>query len=147
MLGTMMNARFAARLALLAALGLASATGVSMTAQGDGSTEGWRIPASAAGESNPVAVSDAVLARGKQLYRSKCQRCHGVAGRGDGPEADPDHRPQDLTDASRAARNPDGVVFYKVWNGRRKPKMPAFSTDLSREDVWTLVHYVKTLRK
>ena len=31
----------------------------------------------------------------------------------------------DLTVARRAARNPDGVVFYKIWNGRQKPKMPA----------------------
>jgi mono/diheme cytochrome c family protein len=107
----------------------------------------WQIPATASTEVNPVAVSDAVLAKGKQLYKSKCQRCHGPLGVGDGPDADPDAKPDDLTDSSRAARNPDGVLFYKMWNGRGKPKMPAFSTDLSREEVWTLVHYVKTLRK
>jgi hypothetical protein len=22
-------------------------------------------------------------------------------------------------------RNPDGVMFYKIWNGRAKPRMPA----------------------
>ena len=109
--------------------------------------DGWQIPQIAASETNPVAGGDAAVAKGKSLYKSKCQRCHGVTGKGDGPEADPDHLPGDLTDGSRAARNPDGVLFYKMWNGRRKPKMPAFSTDLSREDVWTLVHYVKTLRK
>ena len=31
----------------------------------------------------------------------------------------------DWTDAKRAERNADGVVFYKIWNGRRKPKVPA----------------------
>ena len=123
--------------------GLVSLTPPAAAQGGDG----WQIPQSAASETNPVPGGDAAVVKGKGLYKSKCQRCHGVAGKGDGPEADPDHMPSDLTDGSRAARNPDGVLFYKMWNGRRKPKMPAFSTDLSREDVWTLVHYLKTLRK
>jgi hypothetical protein len=70
-----------------------------------------------------------------------------VDGSGHGPEADPDHPPADLTDARRASRNPDGVMFYKIWNGRAKPKMPPMKTDISRIDVWRVIHYVKTLRK
>jgi len=50
-------------------------------------------------------------------------------------------------DRRAAARNPDGVMFYKIWNGRANPKMPAMKTDITRADVWTLIHYVKTLRK
>ena len=53
----------------------------------------------------------------------------------------------DLTNAKRADRNSDGVVFYKVWNGRRKPKMPAFKDDLNEQQVWSVVAYVQTLRK
>jgi mono/diheme cytochrome c family protein len=132
------------RVALLSIVACLLAALVSpLFAQGDG----WQIPQKAASEVNPVPAGEAAIAKGKGLYRSKCQRCHGVSGKGDGPEADPDHAPGDLTDASRAVRNPDGILFYKIWNGRKKPKMPAFSTDLSREDVWTLVHYVKTLRR
>ncbi len=108
---------------------------------------GWRVPLGAADERNPVAVSGEVLARGERTYRARCQRCHGPAGRGDGPEADPDRRPGDLSDPVRAVRNPDGVAFYKIWNGRRRPDMPAFSSQLSREEVWELVHFIKTLRR
>jgi mono/diheme cytochrome c family protein len=135
--------------ALVAAAGMLAAA-LFVTAgslEAEQASDRWQIPATAATEANPVAASDAVLAKGKQLFKSKCQRCHGPQGTGDGPDADPDAKPDDLTDGSRAARNPDGVLFYKMWNGRGKPKMPAFSTDLSREEVWTLVHYVKTLRK
>lgn len=110
-------------------------------------TEGWQIPPNAASEANPLAADDSILAKGQRIYRSKCQRCHGPQGRGDGPEADPGHPPGNLADAGRAARNPDGVIFYKVWNGRRQPKMPAFKTELSREEVWQVTHYVKTLRR
>jgi mono/diheme cytochrome c family protein len=33
-----------------------------------------------------------------------------------------------------------------VWNGRTSPRMPTFSEDLSRQQVWSLVAYVQTLR-
>lgn len=109
--------------------------------------DAWQIPPEAADEKNPVAAGEATLARGKQIYEAKCQRCHGPEGHGDGPDADPDQMPGDLSDGSRAPQNPDGIMFYKIWNGRSKPKMPAYSSELSREEVWTLIHYVKTLRK
>ena len=84
-----------------------------------------------------------VLATGKAMFKDKCQRCHGPGGQGRRPDADPDaQEDMDLTSANRAARNPDGVVFYKVWNGRKKPKMPAFKDDLTKDQVWAVVAYV-----
>jgi len=132
--------RFRAALMLLLLL----AAGGAAARQG---SEGWRIPENAETVQNPVAADEKVLEQGREIYRSKCARCHGPVGRGDGSQADPDRPPGDLTDASRAPRNPDGVMFYKIWNGRGSPKMPAFSSDLSRDEVWTVIHYVKTLRK
>jgi mono/diheme cytochrome c family protein len=112
-----------------------------------GSADGWQIPNGAERESNPVVLDRAVLAKGQGLYKSKCQRCHGVSGRGDGPDAERKDPPGDLTDARRASRNPDGVMFYKIWNGRSKPNMPAMKTDITRVEVWTVIHYVRTLRR
>ena len=112
----------------------------------DGS-DGWRIPEGAATEQSPVPISPAAIARGRGLYQSKCQRCHGPDGAGRGPDADHAHAPADLTDARRASRNPDGVMFYKIWNGRARPKMPAMKSEVSVTDAWMIVHYVKTLRK
>ncbi len=109
--------------------------------------DGWQIPPTAATEVNPITVTPAVLAKGKNLYQGKCQRCHGPEGKGNGPDADPEHKPDDLSDGTRAARNPDGVMYYKIWNGRKKPKMPAFKSDMAQNDVWTVIHYAKTLRK
>jgi mono/diheme cytochrome c family protein len=53
----------------------------------------------------------------------------------------------DLTNPKRAERNPDGIVFYKVWNGRKRPKMPAFSAELTEDQAWAVVAYTQTLRK
>jgi mono/diheme cytochrome c family protein len=108
---------------------------------------GWTIPPEAAQETNPVSATPQTLIAGRALFQKNCQRCHGPKGIGDGPDADPDYMADmDLTNPKRAARNPDGVVFYKVWNGRKKPKMPTFSEKLSKEQVWTIVRYVQTCR-
>jgi mono/diheme cytochrome c family protein len=110
-------------------------------------SEAWQIPEGAERERNPVPADAAVIASGQRLYRSKCQRCHGAGGTGNGPDADGDHAPGNLTDASRGPRNPDGVLFYKIWNGRTKPRMPAMKSEIDPIDVWTIIHYVKTLRR
>ena len=118
----------------------------------------WDIPALADREKNPLASDASALARGKALYASYCVRCHGPEGRNDGPDANRDEATADLTDGARIGINPDGVVFYKIWNGRFRPNMPAFGMKvsngrqtqpgtLSRDEVWAVVTYVQTLRK
>ena len=110
---------------------------------------GWTLPANANDEKNPFAGDANAVAAGKELFMKTCKRCHGPGGLGDGPDADPDSAPDmDLTVAKRAARNPDGVVFYKIWNGRKKPKMPAFKNEgLTQDQAWQIVSFVQTLRK
>jgi mono/diheme cytochrome c family protein len=109
---------------------------------------GFNLPPDAADTKNPLTVDDKVLAAGKKVFSDKCQKCHGEKGLGDGPDADPDHAEEmNLTNPKRADRNPDGVVFYKVSNGRRSPKMPAFKEELSKDQIWSVVSYVQTLRK
>ena len=115
--------------------------------QTPGKSDGWLIPETAGAERSPVPVTPAMVEKGQRLYLSKCRRCHGPDGTGGGPDADPAHAPSDLTDARRASRNPDGVLFYKIWNGRAKPRMPAMKSEISEADVWMIVNYIKTLRK
>jgi mono/diheme cytochrome c family protein len=132
--------------ALLFAAVFVARTGAARTQTGDHGS--WTIPPEAATTTNPVAGDQQAIAAGKQLFEKNCRRCHGPGGKGDGPDADPDNQQDmDLTVARRAARNPDGVVFYKVWNGRARPKMPAFKNDLTQDQVWQIVSFVQTLRE
>ncbi len=109
---------------------------------------GWQLPPDAETTKSPLSVDEKVLAAGRAIFRDKCQRCHGPGGHGDGPDADPDVREDmDLTNPKRADQNPDGVIYYKVSNGRRRPKMPAFKEELKPEQIWSVVAYVQTLRK
>jgi mono/diheme cytochrome c family protein len=109
---------------------------------------GWQLPEDADTLKNPLTVDEKLLAGGKAVFKDKCQKCHGPGGLGDGPDADPDAaEDMDLTNPKRAERNSDGVVFYKVMNGRRKPKMPAFKEELSKDQVWAVVAYAQSLRR
>ena len=120
----------------------------STAAVGQARPGGWTLPDTAADEKNPFAGDAKAIETGKTLFKKHCERCHGPGGKGDGPDADPDNQQDmDLTVARRAARNPDGVVFYKAWNGRTKPKMPAVKDDMTKEQLWQIVSYVQTLRQ
>src|SRR5437660_8899204 len=138
--------RTAARV-LVALAALVALPGVGHAAQREANSNGWQIPDNAREEKSPLQPTPAVLKKGKSIYDSKCAKCHGPQGKGDGPDGDKEHPPADLTDASRAVRNPDGILFYKVWNGRKDPKMPAFKSDLSKDEVWTVVEYAKGFRR
>jgi mono/diheme cytochrome c family protein len=123
----------------------------SETSPNPGATQtsaAWTLGEDADSKKNPLAADAKTLASGKAIFKDKCQRCHGPGGVGDGPDSDPDAREDmDLTAATRAARNPDGVVYYKVLNGRRRPKMPPFKDELSEEQIWSVVTYAQSLRK
>jgi mono/diheme cytochrome c family protein len=130
-------------------LALMSGPGAGAQA-GGGQTlnSGWALPAGAADEKNPLTVGDAVLAAGRKVFASRCQRCHGPEGRGDGPDANRAYRERmDLTNPDRAPANPDGIVFHKIRIGRSSPRMPAFGEELSPEQTWAVVAYVQSLRR
>jgi mono/diheme cytochrome c family protein len=112
--------------------------------------QGWDIPATGRAERSPLASSSDAASRGKAIFGSHCVRCHGPEGKGDGPGSD---HAADLTDELRDAINPDGVLFYKIWNGHaiqlrtQIDDMPAFRDKLSRDEVWAVVEYLKVLRR
>ena len=111
--------------------------------------QGWLIPTGARDEKSPLASVVGAVARGKAIFNANCARCHGPEGKGNGPDSG---HAADLTDDLRTELNPEGVLFYKVWNGHavqlrtQVDDMPAFQDKLSRDEVWAVVEYLKVLR-
>jgi len=93
---------------------------------------------------NPVKVTDAVLQAVRPVYRENCAQCHGESGRGDGREARSHSTlPPDFAELGRIANQEDGVLFYKISEGKRP--MPSFRRRLTEEQRWELVWLVRSL--
>ena len=107
---------------------------------------GWTVPPTAKEEKSPLKPSADLVKRGRGVFTSNWQKCHGPEARGDGPESDPRSPAADLTDEFRYELNPEGVLYHKILNGH-PPEMPAFKSQLSRDQIWQLVEYLKSIRK
>lgn len=87
--------------------------------------------------------------RGEELYVAACASCHGRTGRGDALDRplDDSGRPiavRDLTTGRfRGGSHPD-ELFKRIRCGIPGTPMPA-QLDLSDDEIWQLVHYVKFL--
>jgi mono/diheme cytochrome c family protein len=104
----------------------------------------WPVPPEAAKVKNPVAPTPDNLAAAHAIYMDKCANCHGEKGAGDGPEADMyTPSPSKFNDAHMMSEMTDGEIFWKMTEGR-KP-MPSFKKQLSDEQRWQLVNYLRTL--
>ncbi len=104
----------------------------------------WPVPEEAKKLRNPVPPTEASLGAAKDLYAQKCTPCHGEAGKGDGPLA-PMYQVKaaDFTDAHMMGEMSDGEIFWKMSEGR--PPMPSFKKQLTEEQRWQLVNYIRAL--
>lgn len=96
-----------------------------------------------------VSVNAALMARGKERFTIYCSPCHGLAGDGKGivgrywtggmlpPTAN-------LVDG-RVSALPDGKIFHTIGNGQGL--MGSYSGNVSVEDRWAIVAYVRALQK
>lgn len=85
------------------------------------------------------------IANGLHLYSEHCAVCHGVAGDGEGPAA-PGMRPPpaDLT-ARHTADHTAGDIFWWLTYGIPGTAMPGFEAQLSEEERWDLINFVRAL--
>lgn len=99
---------------------------------------------------------------GKQLYLHYCGSCHGLEGKGNGPNAGNKtllETPRDHTDASYMGEKSDRQLFDVVTSGGEgmalSNLMPAFGDKddtenliegpFTTQDVWDVVAYMRTL--
>jgi mono/diheme cytochrome c family protein len=103
----------------------------------------WIIPEEAKQRQNPLQSSAQVLEAARPLYTENCERCHGEAGKGNGPEAARQYpAPSDLTDAKRMNALTDGAIFYQIGEGRRP--MPSFKRRMTEDQRWQLVLFLRS---
>ncbi len=94
---------------------------------------------------NPLPITAKILERGKVGYDIHCAVCHGFLGRGK-PLLDKFYKasPTNLQ-SSTIINAPDGYIYFVISKG--KGAMPSYEADISSDDQWAIVHYVRVLQR
>lgn len=112
--------------------------------QGPSSVNGpWTAPTSADALKDPMTDNPKAVDKGGKVFNALCWTCHGMRGRGDGPNASAlGTRPADLGLPKTQAQT-NGAIYWKITHGRGE--MASYEEVLSREDRWAVVHYLRAL--
>ncbi|MEX2227498.1 MAG: CopD family protein [Dehalococcoidia bacterium] len=92
---------------------------------------------------NPIAPTEESVGRGRELFQQNCIVCHGVDGRGDGPQA-ADLNPAPTDFRLHLPLHTDPQFYAFIADGYRGSAMPAFGEAFSEEDIWNLVNFLRT---
>ena len=96
---------------------------------------------------SPTAFAATSIVEGAALYLDHCARCHGVQGRGDGPDAAGlPTPPADLT-AAHLWEHSDGELYWWLLHGIAAPDgtpaMPGTEGVLSDDQRWALIDAIR----
>ena len=105
----------------------------------------WKAPVFADKLKNPLADDAKATKDGKNLFNTNCSSCHGDKGEGNGPAAAAiNPKPKNLS-SKQVQEQSDGALFWKITTG--KPPMVSWKSALSEKQRWSLVNYVRQLKK
>jgi mono/diheme cytochrome c family protein len=97
---------------------------------------------------NPVARTPENIAKGKAVYEGKgsCHTCHGLSGKGDGPNsAFSKPSPRDFTNPKFHRNRTDGEMFWVLKNGIVGTGMvPFIGGPITEEEAWYVILYERS---
>jgi len=94
---------------------------------------------------NPVAVTDASVAHGEQIFEKRCTGCHGRKADGKGANSlDILPRPRNLRNVAFVEAAPDRRLFESILYGVQGTAMPAWiDYGLTQNDVGDIVNFIR----
>jgi mono/diheme cytochrome c family protein len=92
----------------------------------------------------PIVVAAADLDRGQERFNIYCSVCHGLTGAGDGMIVRRGFRRPPSYDEERLRQAPPGYFFDVITNGFGT--MPEYASEISPEDRWKIVAYIRALQ-
>jgi cytochrome c553 len=94
---------------------------------------------------NPLPRTQSVLKVGRQAFMTYCSVCHGILGNGV-PTLTVAYGAKPANLVARTIREyPDGRIYHTIRVG--KNAMPSYAGDLSEDEYWAVVHYVRVLQR
>lgn len=127
---------------ILSVLGISSV--LLFFVQSQSLAHSWMAPENEAKKKNPIQISDESTNNGQALFIDLCSSCHGLGAVGLSKEKT--GLKKDTPNLSnRLKTHSDGDFHWKILNG--KADMPSFKDELSEQEVWNVINYIKTLIK
>lgn len=93
----------------------------------------------------PVKVTTEMLRQGQTKFNTYCSPCHSRVGDGRGIVGSRSGWIASSLVDQRAVEMADGYVYHVITNGVRS--MPAYRNQISVEDRWAIVSYVRVLQR
>lgn len=94
---------------------------------------------------SPIGLtSQQARERGSTVFANYCGVCHGAGGAGNGTVTQRGFPPPPSLLAERALKMKDGQIFHILTFGQNN--MPSYASQLSREDRWNAIAYVRMLQ-
>ena len=88
-------------------------------------------------ETNPFAGNADAVKMGRQIFlNTGCYNCHGIEAKGGGIAPD-------LTASKLDAQQ----MFRTIHDGRPGTLMPSWGKELSADEIWKVIAYLKSLRQ
>ena len=97
------------------------------------------------GDGIPVDVSEDFVRRGHDRFNIHCAACHGKVGMGNGIVSQFGLVAVANLQLDLFKAMPDGQLYYTITNG--KGNMGAYGPNISIEDRWAIVAYVRALQR
>ncbi len=98
---------------------------------------------------NPVPADEQAVQEGKIQFGIFCSDCHGTGGKGDGhlytSKLFP-AKPTSLVDAY-VQNKPDGEIYYVITMGSISGLMGPHGSQITPENRWKIIHYLRHLAK
>ncbi len=98
-----------------------------------------------------LAANSAPAADAEKMFKFYCAQCHGLGGKGDGPNVTKEFpvSPRNFTSAEEMNKLTDADIKNVVLDGgpvaSKSPMMPPWSKTLTEADVDALVKYLRQL--
>lgn len=93
----------------------------------------------------PVKVDEKLMARGGDRYAISCKVCHGALGDGNGITKQLGMAVVANLHDPRIVTMPDGEIFNTITHG--KNLMGGYGANISIQDRWAIVAYVRALQR
>ncbi len=108
-------------------------------------SNGYKMSASVQNPLPDSAITKSAMAEAGRLYNINCAICHGTKGLADGPLAT-SGKIGGVANLSQPmyVSMADGTMFHSIAYGRNN--MGSYASQLSREQRWMIIKYIRTLQ-